>query len=109
MNRPVDLGGATRFHRATLSSEAPTLQTRARLLEREARRGRDLPRRSPTAGAYLIAGVELPFYLGNILGASKSAARYNSRKRSQLLERAIAITEPDPARTRERSAAARTP
>ncbi len=45
------------------------------------------------AGTYLVATVELPFYLGNILGAGKSAVRFNTSERMRFLSRVIAATE----------------
>jgi hypothetical protein len=45
------------------------------------------------AGAFLIAGVELPFYLGNVLGAKKSAERFNRSRRWEHLDRASRTTE----------------
>jgi putative membrane protein insertion efficiency factor len=35
--------------------------------------------------AYLTAGITLPFYVGNIIGAKRSAERYNASKRSQYV------------------------
>jgi hypothetical protein len=43
--------------------------------------------------AYLVASLELPFYVGNILGAKRSAERYNKSKRLDYLGEAILATE----------------
>lgn len=34
------------------------------------------------AGGYLVAGIALPFYLGNIFGAKRSAGYHNAVKRT---------------------------
>jgi putative membrane protein insertion efficiency factor len=36
-------------------------------------------------GAYLMAGIALPFYMGNVVGARRSAERFNRAKRSEFL------------------------
>ena len=35
--------------------------------------------------AYLTAGITLPFYVGNIIGAKRSAERYNASKRTEFV------------------------
>jgi len=44
-------------------------------------------------GAYLVAGVALPFYLGNILGAKRAAELSNKDRRSRYVAETIAATE----------------
>jgi hypothetical protein len=46
------------------------------------------------AGALLVGGVELPFYVGNVLGAGRSARRYNASCRAQYLSDALRAVEP---------------
>jgi TM2 domain-containing membrane protein YozV len=45
--------------------------------------------------AYLTAGITLPFYVGNIIGAKRSAERYNASKRagyvSELLNESTTV------------------
>jgi len=41
------------------------------------------------AGAYLLAGITIPFYLGNVKGASTSAEAFNQRVRDRFLANAI--------------------
>ena len=36
-------------------------------------------------GAYLVAGIALPFYAGNVIGAKRSAERFNLIERSKYL------------------------
>jgi hypothetical protein len=51
--------------------------------------------------AYLVAGLELPFYLGNVLGAGRSAREFNVSARLRFVARAIGDagrTPPDRAR-----------
>ncbi len=42
------------------------------------------------AGGYLLAGITLPFYLGNIVGAKQSAESYNASNRSAYVSQVIA-------------------
>jgi putative membrane protein insertion efficiency factor len=44
-------------------------------------------------GAYLVAGIALPFYAGNIVGARRSAQWFNASKRAEHIQAAIADTE----------------
>jgi putative membrane protein insertion efficiency factor len=41
------------------------------------------------AGAYLLAGITIPFYLGNVMGAGASAEAFNQRSRERFLANAI--------------------
>jgi putative membrane protein insertion efficiency factor len=41
------------------------------------------------AGAYLLGALALPFYTGNIIGARRSAERFNRSRRSEYLSEAI--------------------
>jgi putative membrane protein insertion efficiency factor len=36
-------------------------------------------------GAYLMAGIALPFYTGNVIGAKRSAERFNQMERSEFM------------------------
>ena len=36
-------------------------------------------------GAYLVAGIALPFYVGNVIGAGRSAETFNRTERSGFL------------------------
>jgi putative membrane protein insertion efficiency factor len=44
-------------------------------------------------GAYLVAGITLPFYAGNIVGAKRSAEWFNASKRAAHIRTAIEETE----------------
>jgi TM2 domain-containing membrane protein YozV len=44
-------------------------------------------------GAYLVAGITLPFYVGNIVGAKRSAEWFNATKRSEFVGDSISATE----------------
>jgi hypothetical protein len=44
------------------------------------------------AGTYLLAGIALPFYMGNVLGAKKSADQFNTSKRIEYVGKAIEAT-----------------
>ncbi len=46
-------------------------------------------------GAYLVAGVQLPFYLGNVLGAGRTAARRNRAVRARFLSESIRTSSGD--------------
>jgi hypothetical protein len=45
------------------------------------------------AGAYLLAGITIPFYLGNVMGAGASAEAFNQRSRERFLANAIRRTD----------------
>lgn len=49
-----------------------------------------LTRAEELPGAVVVAGIALPFYLGNVLGARFEAQRFNQARRLELLERALA-------------------
>jgi tetratricopeptide (TPR) repeat protein len=44
-------------------------------------------------GAYLVAGLALPFYLGNVAGAKKAAVWTNAARREAYLRDSAALTE----------------
>jgi putative membrane protein insertion efficiency factor len=44
-------------------------------------------------GAYLVGGITLPFYVGNIVGAGRSAEWFNSAKRAEFIRDAVADSE----------------
>lgn len=44
-------------------------------------------------GAYLVAGLELPFYLGNVIGAKRAAESTNTARRLRYLRDTIALTD----------------
>lgn len=48
-----------------------------------------LARHDEVPGALIVGGFELPFYLGNVIGARESARRFEREQRMRLLARAI--------------------
>jgi hypothetical protein len=44
-------------------------------------------------GAYLVAGLALPFYLGNVTGAKKAAVWSNAARCNAYLRDSVALTE----------------
>ncbi len=52
-----------------------------------------LAREENYAGAYLVAGITLPFYVGNIMGAKRSAEWFNHAKRTEFIRDSIIATE----------------
>ncbi|MBP2681378.1 MAG: rane protein insertion efficiency factor YidD [Candidatus Krumholzibacteriota bacterium] len=45
--------------------------------------------------AYLVAGITLPFYVGNIIGARRSAENHNMSKRAEFVSQALKETSMD--------------
>jgi len=45
------------------------------------------------AAAYLVAGIELPFYLGNIFGARRTAQAFDRNARLSFVASTLARTE----------------
>ena len=43
------------------------------------------------AGAYLLSGITLPFYVGNIMGARVAAQDYTTRKRSDFIDSLVSV------------------
>jgi tetratricopeptide (TPR) repeat protein len=46
------------------------------------------------AGAYLLSGITLPFYVGNVVGARVAAKAYNVRQRSQFIDSLLSGSRP---------------
>ncbi len=51
-----------------------------------------LAREENYTGAYLVAGITIPFYVGNIVGAKRSAEWFNSTKRTEFIRDSINAT-----------------